>query len=410
MSADTCCNSSIDDVILPSNIINLDKNCIKYREKSYKKFLTRPLSVPTNLNLTKRLTTVLRQTSHDESRKVQQVDLDIIRKLEEEIYKKREMVYLNYDANKAAGSTNTKAVQRTEPSSQAEKNIIFNRSICPHITTTSANQKPVLYLDAEKFEPILLRNDRSDTENISQNNNQNQNHSVVVIDNSKYYPVIMRYDVNEEHFEKRQQKTAIDSKNTENENTATENGSTSIKFKRFLFNRNSFSFRFKNKRRRKQQQSQQYPQDKEEVAPLQRSNSENSIAHAQNEDTLLHLHPMRIPVYQAFSEPDLNEETATTTTTLTATTTTTASSSSTSTTTTNNSRRSHLQQNRFDLILRNPNDATQICFVKNSGAKKRNPRNSSSNKYVARNSNNVLLRHSTGPSTSAVKTWIYRRR
>lgn len=401
MSADTCCNTD-DDVILSSNIINLDKNCIKYREKSYKKFLTRPLSVPANLNLTKRWTTVLRQTSHEEQRT--RLDLDVIKKLEEEIYKKREMVYLNYDANKAAGST-TSSSQTTVPTSAAERNITFNRNICPHITTTTANQKPVLYLDAEKFEPILLRNDQhNDVGN--GHSLGDKNHSVVIIDNSNYYPILMRYDVSEEHFNNQQQQRQPNPQSKNTETVDAENGptssSTSIKFKRFLFNRNSFSFRFKNKRRRKQQQQDDH---EDEVATtntpptVQRSNSDNSIAHAPhhwgNEGNSIF---RRIPVYQAFSEPDLNEETATTTTTLTATT------SSSTATSTNSQRRGHLQQNRYDLILKNPNNSTQICFVKNSAPKKR------SNKYVTKNANNVMLRHSTGPSTSAVKTWIYRRR
>lgn len=384
MSADTCCNT--DDVILSSNIINLDKNCIKYREKSFKKFLPRPLSVPSNLNLTKRLTTVLRQTSNEE-RRSPHVDLDIIKKLEEEIYKKREMVYLNYDANKsAAGSKPTTTPQSHQP---AEKNIIFNRNICPHITTTTANQKPVLYLDAEKFEPILLRNDQHNGDL-----GGDKNHSVVIIDNSQYYPILMRYDVNEEHFQKQQQHHHNQQTHSKNMLDAAESSSTSIKFKRFLFNRNSFSFRFKNKRRRKQQDEEDVPSSP--PATIQRSTSDNSIAHAPIEGNSV---VKRIPVFQAFSEPDLNEETATTTTTLTSSTATTATKSST--------KSSH----RFDLILKNPHNSTQICFVKNSVPKKRTTRNSTSNKYVARNAaNNVMLRHSTGPSTSAVKTWIYRRR
>lgn len=388
-SADTCCNT--DDVILSSNIINLDKNCIKYREKSYKKFLTRPLSVPSNLNLTKRLTMVLRQTSHDEEQVVKpssmtpsgpaanpHIDLDIIKRLEEEIYKKREMVYLNYDANKAAGS---KQQPLLSSSSQTVRNI------CPHITTTKAHQKPVLYLDAEKFEPILLRNDHIVAD---------KNHSVVIIDNSQYYPILMRCDDNNQRHLPQPRAKNTETVDTENGPTSS---STSIKFKRFLFNRNSFSFRFKNKRRRKQQQ-----QDDHEVeAPLVmlRSSSDNSIAHAPHWGNEGNSIVKRIPVYQAFSEPDLNEETATTTTTLTAT------SSSTATSTSSQQRRGHLQQNRYDLILKNPNNnSTQICFVKNSAPKKRN----TTNKYATKNANNVMLRHSAGPSTSAVKTWIYRRR
>lgn len=390
-SADTCCNT--DDVILSSNIINLDKNCIKYREKSYKKFLTRPLSVPSHLNLTKRLTMVLRQTSHEEQvvksssstpsgpAANPHIDLDTIKRLEEEIYKKREMVYLNYDANKAAGSK--QPLSSSSSQTVRKQDIIFNRNICPHITTTTAHQKPVLYLDAEKFEPILLRNDHIVAD---------KNHSAVIIDNSQYYPILMRCDDKQRH----------PSKNT-TETVDAENGptssSTSIKFKRFLFNRNSFSFRFKNKRRRKQQQHDDH--EAEVGVPLMpRSNSDNSIAHAAHWGNEGNSIVKRIPVYQAFSEPDLNEETATTTTTLTAT------SSSTLATSTSSQRRGHLQQNRYDLILKNPNTSTQICFVKNSAPKKRN----TTNKYAAKNANNVMLRHSAGPSTSAVKTWIYRRR
>lgn len=371
MSTDTCYTTTADDVILSSNIINLDKNCIKYREKSYKKFLTRPLSVPSNLNLNlaKRLASVLRQTSHEQQQQVavrpisltpsgltNRLDLDFIKKLEEEIYEKREMVYLNYDANKTAGS-----------SSEIKKNITLNRSqIYPHITTTTTaeTKKPVLYLDAENFEPILLRN-----------NDGQRNHSMVIIDNSQYYPILMRCDEYEGHHHHHHDDHPPKSKNTETvvaENGPTTSSSTSIKFKRFLFNRNSFSFRFKNKRRRKQQQQQQHqPQDDHEAEiVVPRSNSDTSIAHASfhwgNEGNTI---VKRIPVCQAFSEPDLNEKTESTTLTATLTT---------------------------------------SSFVKSSSSKKRN--NTTHNKYVAKNANNVMLRHSIGPSTSAVKTWIYRRR
>lgn len=104
------------------------------------------------------------------------VDLEMIWKLEEEIYKCREQ---------------NKRLTRQRVSSEPERDVMFlndNSAFAP-------TSQPVLQIDSLKFDPMLMKSARQDDEKAEQLKGSDGCQSIVVVDNSEYYPVLMKYEI-----------------------------------------------------------------------------------------------------------------------------------------------------------------------------------------------------------------------
>uniref|UniRef100_A0A2M3ZFM1 Focal adhesion kinase 1 n=1 Tax=Anopheles braziliensis TaxID=58242 RepID=A0A2M3ZFM1_9DIPT len=143
------------------------------------------------------------------------LDLDMIRKLEDEIYKRgREQqpdhaeakdFHEFYFNNKNGNGNRRKTFTSTDTTA-------FNGD----------SHRAVLVVDSEALEPLLMQRPLTTEEQEEQQENQEQREqkrnvpsmdgscsggkkSIIIVDNSEYYPVLMRYDINAEQIDRHQQ-------------------------------------------------------------------------------------------------------------------------------------------------------------------------------------------------------------
>lgn len=137
-----------------------------------------------------------------ERREEKKVDIEMIRKLEEEIYKCREM--------KEQKRREARLSRMAEVAKATDGDVIF-------LNDNSAFGKsshPILHIDSWKFAPMLMKRDREEGDDHAGDSSQRAApqfitipssesvssggggcKSIFVVDNSEYYPVLMKYEI-----------------------------------------------------------------------------------------------------------------------------------------------------------------------------------------------------------------------
>lgn len=200
--------------------ISLDKNCIKFRNKSGNKFWSRPLSngssgrvvgggnagswsnfIKNPFNQMKSKPVVPPPPAPPEKPK-SQMDLMLIKKLEDEIYKRTESQRLKPRETNAEEKLKFSKVfwnksAAEETTSKRTGQNCDDKAFYNDNSAFSANNTPILLVDSQKLEPLLMKRSLDDTP--SQGGNVCGNpQSIIIVDNSKYYPILMRYDIKTE--------------------------------------------------------------------------------------------------------------------------------------------------------------------------------------------------------------------
>lgn len=192
--------------ILPnrcSAVINLDKNRINAKRHRHRaKLLPRPISLPSSFNLLRNF----RPPNDSAIDATETLDIELIKQLEDEIYRSRDEVRRpnqNHNANGTcancqrsidAKSTMFRPNQVTETKTFADELKRFNDQ-----------QKPILLLDSWQLQPLLMRRDKTefcdfyDSQTIRLKEKASKveadaPRSLLIVDNSKFYPVLMKYE------------------------------------------------------------------------------------------------------------------------------------------------------------------------------------------------------------------------
>ncbi|XP_062559415.1 uncharacterized protein LOC134224153 [Armigeres subalbatus] len=145
---------------------------------------------------------------NESSRRSAQLDLNLIRKLEEEIYKRgRELRWDECNAE-AKDFHDFYFSQRTY-----EEQKVFSSDTAAY----KGNGKALLVVDSQGLEPMLLKRPLSTDDALLQNGSREpESHndvdstskSIIIVDNSEFYPVLMRYDINSELVNRQLQEQA----------------------------------------------------------------------------------------------------------------------------------------------------------------------------------------------------------
>ncbi|KAG4070105.1 hypothetical protein HA402_013348 [Bradysia odoriphaga] len=174
--------------ILPNRasvVINLDKNRIRVGRRS--RLLPRPLSLPSSFNLLKNL-----KQNQDCPTKEASLDISLIKKLEDEIYQRKEdILRQNENVINKKLCDNEKCTNCSKTQSFVPNQIIDTKTFVDDTSAFSdPNSKPVLLVDSSKLQPLLMKRDRdSGSEYIAGAK------SIVIVDNSQFYPVLMTYEI-----------------------------------------------------------------------------------------------------------------------------------------------------------------------------------------------------------------------
>lgn len=176
--------------ILPNRtsvVINLDKNRIRASRRS--RLLPRPLSLPSSFSLLKNL-----KQNQDNSAKEASLDISLIKKLEDEIYQRKEdILRQNENVINKKLCDNVKCTSCAKSQCFVPNRIVETKTF---VDDTSAfndpKSRPVLLVDSSQLQPLLMKRDRdSKSECVAGAK------SIVIVDNSQYYPVLMTYEIKE---------------------------------------------------------------------------------------------------------------------------------------------------------------------------------------------------------------------
>lgn len=190
-------------------VINLDKNRINLR-RHRAKLLPRPISLPTSLKLFRNL--YANNGSMVDDKQCVKVDLEFIKRLEDNIYGSRcdDNSINNRDSTNLSNGTinpiNCDQCNKIFSKSYQPNQIVEQKTFDDKLMRFNTWQHAVLLLDSWQLQPILMKNDASNditemtTTKITLNNNCNtddtkQNRSIVIVDNSSFYPVFMTYEI-----------------------------------------------------------------------------------------------------------------------------------------------------------------------------------------------------------------------
>lgn len=142
---------------------------------------------------------------NEASRQSAQLDLNLIRKLEEEIYKRgRE---LQWDERNAEAKDFHDFY--FGPKTYEEK-----KTFSSDTSAYKNDSKAVLVVDSQALEPMLLKRPLSTDDALLQNGSRESDpvchvdstsKSIIIVDNSEFYPVLMRYDINSELVNRQQE-------------------------------------------------------------------------------------------------------------------------------------------------------------------------------------------------------------
>lgn len=179
--------------ILPPNrtnrtsvVINLDKNRIRVGRRS--RLLPRPLSLPSSFNLLKNF-----KQSQEDSATETSLDISLIKKLEDEIYQRKEdMLRQNENVINKKICDNVKCTNCSKIHSFVPNQVVDTKTFVDDTTAFSdPKSKPVLVVDSSKLQPLLMKRDKeSETQCIA-----NGATSILIVDNSQFYPVLMTYEI-----------------------------------------------------------------------------------------------------------------------------------------------------------------------------------------------------------------------
>lgn len=180
--------------ILPKRtncVINLDKNRIRVRRKP--KILPRPMSLPNGFNLLKGF------KLQDKLKPEVTLDIALIQKLEDEIYKRKEDMLRS---NRNGNGTGCSSLNCTKCSKPIGPDFIPNQAIedkryTVDVLPRESNTHPVIMLDSKQLEPLIMKyrqeQQQSEYQPIEINGNSK---SILIVDNSTFYPVLMKYELN----------------------------------------------------------------------------------------------------------------------------------------------------------------------------------------------------------------------
>lgn len=232
------------------NIVNLDCNRIRDR-KRLTKILPRPSSLPNSLN---NLMKTAFSTKTPEVKPVREeipLNITLIKKLEDEIYKRREL-----------SSGEPKIIWKFGEDCSNSKDISFIKN------TSAFNSKnnPVLMIDTWKMDPLLMKYSKDNLilkPPAIASTSISDGQSILIVDNSKFYPVIMKYEINSSAIEKEKSPLFLETQQTrcdkiiipsnrknivnlnDDENCSNDDKNMSkgkiSKFKRFLMQRRSLN-------------------------------------------------------------------------------------------------------------------------------------------------------------------------
>lgn len=188
--------------VLPNRrsvVINLDKNRINLKQQR-SKLLPRPISLPSSFNLLKNFRLLgdgFGETGEEK------IDIAFIKQLEDEIYKSREQVTASTKrrilSTKSHDNETCERCQKRvgtffEPNRVAER-----KTFTDELTRFNEQQQPVLLLDAWQLQPMLMRRDKIEFSDFFQQHapktTQQATQSVLIVDNSSFYPVWMKYEI-----------------------------------------------------------------------------------------------------------------------------------------------------------------------------------------------------------------------
>ncbi|XP_058461465.1 uncharacterized protein LOC131436643 isoform X3 [Malaya genurostris] len=211
-------NQTKESVVMRNKVIDLDKNRIKCGRN---KLWSRPLSFSGFFKKSLNQGSIQLEANRDEggvrhstnyavnqglsasngnepSGRGAKFDLNMIRKLEEEIYKRGREQRLDECNAEAKDFHDFYFSQRTF----GEK-----KTFSSDTSAFKGNAKALLVVDSEALEPMLLKRPLStddallqtrsrESENEPDSHEDASNKSIIIVDNSEFYPVLMRYDIN----------------------------------------------------------------------------------------------------------------------------------------------------------------------------------------------------------------------
>lgn len=230
-SQNTLCSTK-KPPILPnrcSAIYNLDKNRINLR-RNRSRLLPRPISLPSSFNLLRNFRNgntnginVHPQHGDNDAK----IDLEFIRQLEDDIYRTREEILAEskHRRSKVVSTLNENPYshQLLQQHQQDNKNcdkcnasnensifqpnqIVERKLFDDQLSRFNERQHAVLLLDAWQLQPLLMKretieysdffhHDQCNRFDEKRENDKSKTRSILIIDNSAFYPVIMRYEI-----------------------------------------------------------------------------------------------------------------------------------------------------------------------------------------------------------------------
>lgn len=183
------------------NIVNLDCNRIR-DHKRLTKILPRPSSLPNSLN---NLMKTAFSTKTPESKPVRReeipLNIKLIKKLEDEIYKRREL-----------SSGEPKIIWKFDEDCSNSKDISFIKNS----SAFNSKNNPVLMIDTWKLDPLLMKYSKDNLilkppPSAIASTSISDGQSILIVDNSKFYPVIMKYEINSSAIENGKSNLLIES-------------------------------------------------------------------------------------------------------------------------------------------------------------------------------------------------------
>lgn len=193
-----------------SVIMNLDKNRINVKRN---KLLPRPLSLPISLKLFRNASDDHQQQHHQTSVNEMlsdKIDLDFIKRLEDDIYRTKNELYIECREKVVPKQLRTKTCyecnQVISTPSFAPNQITDRKLIEFKLSHFNKRQNAVLLLDAWQLQPMTMRRENNELLNFFcgyQNEREKFENKqyVVIVDNSSFYPVFMSYEIGKQKYD-----------------------------------------------------------------------------------------------------------------------------------------------------------------------------------------------------------------
>lgn len=180
------------------NIVNLDCNRIR-DHKRLTKILPRPSSLPNSLNNLMKTAFSTKTPETKPTREEIPLNITLIKKLEDEIYKRREL-----------SSGEPKIIWKFGEDCNNTKDISFIKNS----SAFNSKNNPVLMIDTWKLDPLLMKYSKDNLilkPPAIASTSLSDGQSILIVDNSKFYPVIMKYEINSSAIENEKPSLLIES-------------------------------------------------------------------------------------------------------------------------------------------------------------------------------------------------------